>query len=39
MVFETLKRLWSEGKLTEVKLQNAVVKGYITQVQADEIKG
>lgn len=36
-MFETLNRLYSEGRLTETGLQNAVVKGWITQEQADEI--
>ena len=38
-MFETLKRLYSDGKLTNTGLENAVAKGWITQEQADEIKG
>lgn len=36
-MFETLSRLWQEGKLTEVKLDVAVAKGFITQEQKAEI--
>lgn len=36
-MFETLKRLWNEGKLTEEKLNNAVAKGWITEEQRQEI--
>lgn len=36
-MFETLKRLWNEGKLTEEKLNNAVIKGWITEEQKQEI--
>jgi hypothetical protein len=36
-MFETLKRLWLEGKLTEIKLNNAVLKGYITAEQKADI--
>ena len=38
-MFDTLKRLYSDGKLTDTGLENAVAKGWITQEQADEIKG
>jgi hypothetical protein len=37
-MFETLQRLYAEGKLTETGLANAVLKGLVTQEQADEIK-
>ena len=36
-MFETLKRLWVEGKLTEIKLDSAVSKGWITSEQKIEI--
>jgi hypothetical protein len=36
-MFETLKRLWNEGKLTEAKLDNAVTKSWITEEQKAEI--
>jgi hypothetical protein len=36
-MFETLQRLWNEGKLTELKLDNAVIKGWITEKQKAEI--
>ncbi|MCG8402693.1 MAG: XkdX family protein [Firmicutes bacterium] len=36
-VYETLLRLWREGKLTEVMLDNAVTKGWITVEQKVEI--
>lgn len=36
-MFETLKRLWLEGKLTEAKLDNAIAKGWITAEQKAEI--
>jgi hypothetical protein len=32
-MFETLKRLYLEGKIDEVKLDNAVNKGWITVEQ------
>ena len=38
-MFETLKRLYDNGKLTSDGLNNAVAKGWITQAQADEIRG
>ena len=37
-MFETLKRLYDNGKLTDIQINNAVIKGWITQEQADEIK-
>lgn len=36
-MFERLKRLYNEGKLDAQGIENAVVKGWITQEQADEI--
>ena len=36
-MFERLKRLYSEGKINETSINNAVEKGWITQEQADEI--
>lgn len=38
-MYETLKRLWLEGKLTDKNLQNAVSKGWITEEQMIEIIG
>lgn len=36
-MFETLLRLWKEGKLTEQGLENAVIKNWITEEQKQEI--
>lgn len=36
-MFETLKRLYREGKLTLLGLDNAVTKGWITEQQKNEI--
>lgn len=36
-MFETLKRLYMEGKLTEQGLANAVIKGWITEEQFKKI--
>jgi len=36
-MFETLLRLWQDGKLTEEKLSNAVAKGWITEEEKDKI--
>jgi len=36
-LFETLKRLYKEGKLTEEGLNNAISKGWITEEQKQEI--
>jgi len=36
-MYETLKRLWTEGKLTEAKLDAAISKGWITAEQKIEI--
>lgn len=38
-MFETLKRLYNEGRLSDEGLANAVVKGWITQEQYTEISG
>ncbi len=32
-MYETLYRLWGEGKLTEQALNNAIGKGWITEEQ------
>lgn len=36
-MYETLLRLWKEGKLTEQGLENAVEKGWVTEEQKQEI--
>lgn len=36
-MFETLKRLWAAGRLTEAMLDNAISKGWITEAQKTEI--
>jgi len=36
-MFETLKRLYQEGKINADKLQIAVVKGWISEAQKTEI--
>lgn len=36
-MFETLKRLWAEGKLTEEKLNMAITRVWITEEQKQEI--
>ena len=36
-MFERLKRLYSENKITEDGIKNAVKLGWITQEQSDEI--
>ncbi len=36
-MFERLKRLYQEGKLTKAQLQKAVDKGWITKEQYKEI--
>lgn len=38
-MYETLKRLYQEGKLSSEGLQNAVTKGWITQEQYETIVG
>ena len=38
-MFETLKRLYQEGKVTQQHLLNAVIKGFITEEQRSEIVG
>lgn len=37
MMFETLLRLWNDGAMTEQGLKNAVIKGWITEKQKNEI--
>ena len=36
-MFETLKRLYEQGRLDSVGLENAVGKGWITALQMEEI--
>lgn len=36
-MFETLLRLYQEGKMTEQGLDNAVAKGWITEEQKQEV--
>ena len=36
-MFERLKRLYSEGQINEVGIENAVTLNWITQEQANEI--
>ncbi len=36
-MYERLKRLYVTGKLTAIGLANAVIKGWITEVQKQEI--
>lgn len=36
-MFETLRRLYIEGKLNEEKLNNAVIKNWITEEQKNKI--
>lgn len=36
-MFERLKRLYSEGKIDEAAIRNAVTKGWLTEEQANEI--
>lgn len=38
-MYETLKRLYTEGRLTKEGLANAVIKGWITAEQYQEITG
>lgn len=38
-MFERIKALFESGKLTAAQVRTAVVKGYITAAQADEILG
>ncbi len=37
-MYDTLRRLYLAGSLTDAGLQNAVTKGWITQAQADQIR-
>ncbi len=36
-MFERLKRLYQEGKITQEGIENAVKKGWLTSEQANEI--
>ncbi len=36
-MFETIKRLYQAGKLTDKGIQAAVLRGWITQEQADSL--
>lgn len=36
-MFEAIKKLYQQGKLTEAGINNAITKGWITQEQAQEI--
>ena len=38
-MFDRLKRLYEQGKITEAGLQNAVTKGWIVQEEYDYIMG
>lgn len=37
-MFERLKELFANGKISEAGLNRAVVKGWITEEEAEEIK-
>lgn len=37
-MYDTLRRLYLTGSLSDAGLQNAVTKGWITQAQADQIR-
>jgi hypothetical protein len=37
-MYDYLRRLYLEGRLSDSGLQNAVAKGWITQEQADQIR-
>ena len=38
-MFEFLKNMYVQGRVTKERVQNAVIKGFITQEQADAIIG
>lgn len=38
-MFETLKRLYNEGRLSKEGVANAVTKGWVTPEQYEEITG
>lgn len=38
-MYERLKRLYNEGRLTKAQLKNAITKGWITEEQYEEITG
>lgn len=37
-MFETIKRLYTSGKLTDTGLDNAVAKNWITEAEKESIK-
>lgn len=37
-MYDYLKRLYFEGRLSDAGLDNAVAKGWITQAEADQIR-
>lgn len=37
-MFEVLKRLYQEGRLTEQLLQNAITRKWVTEEQGQEIR-
>lgn len=38
-MFERIKRLYTQGKLTDTGVKNAVLKGWITNLEYEEITG
>lgn len=38
-MFATLKRLYEQGKITETHLSSAVIKGWITEAEKQQIVG
>lgn len=38
-MFERIKRLYMQGKLTDTGVKNAVLKGWITNFEYEEITG
>lgn len=36
-MYKTLLKMWKQHKLTETQLENAVIKGWITQEDAQSI--
>lgn len=38
-MFERLKRLYGQGKLTDAGLDAAVARGWLSETQAEEIRG
>ncbi len=37
-MYEMIRNMYLGGRMTDTQLANAVLKGYITQAQADQIK-